>query len=239
MGQKVHPHGMRLGIIKSWNSTWFANSKVFSKYLIGDFKIRKFLQTKLKKASISRIVIERLSKNIKVTIHTARPGIVIGKKGEDVEKLRDKISFMSGFPVQINISEVKKPELDSKLIADSISSQLERRIMFRRAMKRSVQNAMRQGAQGIKVEVSGRLGGTEIARREWYREGRVPLHTLRANIEYSLSEARTTYGIIGVKVWVFKGEILDGMKNLDSIQKGTKTEKKTNYSLVNILNNRR
>ncbi|CAL4043534.1 30S ribosomal protein S3 [Buchnera aphidicola (Takecallis arundicolens)] len=226
MGQKVHPHGMRLGIIKTWNSTWFAQKKEFCEYLYSDFKIRAFLNTKLKKASVSRIVIERPAKSVRVTIYTSRPGIVIGKKGEDVEKLRLIVAGMTGFPTQINISEVKKPELDAKLIADNITMQLERRIMFRRAMKRAVQNAMRQGAKGIKVEVSGRLGGTEIARREWYREGRVPLHTLRANIEYSLSEAHTTYGIIGVKVWVFKGEILDGMQFLKNENKSFLHEKR-------------
>ncbi|CAL4043425.1 30S ribosomal protein S3 [Buchnera aphidicola (Phyllaphis fagi)] len=227
MGQKVHPHGMRLGIIKYWNSTWFANSKKFSEYLYSDFKIRQFLNKKLNKASISRIIIDRISKNIRITIYTARPGIVIGKGGEDVEKLRSEIAIIAGVPAQINISEIKKPELDAKLIADNIASQLERRIMFRRAMKRAVQNAMKKGAKGIKVEVSGRLGGTEIARTEWYREGRVPLHTLRADIEYSLSEAHTTYGIIGVKVWVFKGEILDGMKILENSQQNIINKKKT------------
>ncbi|WP_343128136.1 30S ribosomal protein S3 [Buchnera aphidicola (Takecallis taiwana)] len=226
MGQKVHPHGMRLGIIKTWNSTWFAQKKEFSEYLNSDFKIRAFLNKKLNKASISRIVIERPAKSVRVTIYTSRPGIVIGKKGEDVEKLRLIVASMTGFPTQINIAEIKQPELDAKLIADNITMQLERRIMFRRAMKRAVQNAMRQGAKGIKVEVSGRLGGTEIARREWYREGRVPLHTLRANIEYSLSEAHTTYGIIGVKVWVFKGEILDGMQFLKNENKSFLNEKR-------------
>ncbi|WP_343182475.1 30S ribosomal protein S3 [Buchnera aphidicola] len=226
MGQKVHPHGMRLGIIKNWSSTWFAYKKEFASYLYSDFQIRSFLQKKLIKAAISRIVIERPAKSIRITIYTARPGIVIGKKGEDVEKLRFFIANMTGFPTQVNISEVKKPELDAKLIADNIAMQLERRIMFRRAMKRAVQNAMKYGAEGIKVEVSGRLGGTEIARREWYREGRVPLHTLRANIEYSLAEAYTTYGIIGVKVWVFKGEILDSVKFFNDENKMFFKEKK-------------
>ncbi|VFP81242.1 30S ribosomal protein S3 [Buchnera aphidicola (Cinara kochiana kochiana)] len=211
MGQKVHPNGMRLGIIRSWNSIWFASKKEFPDYIDNDFKVRSFIMKKLITASISKIIIERLSKSIKLTIYTARPGIVIGKKGEDVEKLRVEISKLTSVPAQINISEIRKPELDAKLVADNIASQLERRIMFRRAMKRSVQNAIRQGAKGIKVEISGRLGGVEIARREWYREGRVPLHTLRADIEYSTSEAHTTYGVIGVKVWIFKGEILDGM----------------------------
>lgn len=211
MGQKVHPNGMRLGIIKSWNSVWFSNSKDFSDNLNSDFQVRNFLKKELFKASVSRIVIERPAKSIRITIYTARPGIVIGKKGEDVEKLRSAIAIIAGVPAQINISEVRKPELDAKLVADNITSQLERRIMFRRAMKRAVQNAMRQGAKGIKVEISGRLGGAEIARKEWYREGRVPLHTLRADVQYNASEAHTTYGIVGVKVWIFKGEILGGM----------------------------
>lgn len=211
MGQKVHPIGMRLGIVKPWNSTWYANSKEFADNLDSDFRLRQFLNKKLAKASISRITIERPAKTIRVTIHTARPGIVIGKKGEDIEKLRKAIGDIAQVPAQVNIAEVRKPELDAKLVADSIASQLERRIMFRRAMKRAVQNAMRVGAKGIRVQVSGRLGGAEIARTEWYREGRVPLHTLRADIDYSLSEAHTTYGIIGVKVWIFKGEILGGM----------------------------
>lgn len=219
MGQKVHPNGMRLGIIKKWNSVWFVNSKDFADYLDGDYKVRQFLMKKLIKASVSRIIIERPAKSIRVTIYTARPGIVIGKKGEDVEKLRIKIAQITGVPAQINISEVRKPELDAKLVSESITSQLERRVMFRRAMKRSVQNAMRQGAKGIKIEVSGRLGGAEIARREWYREGRVPLHTLRADIDYNISEAHTTYGVIGVKVWIFKGEILGGMSTVDNLEK--------------------
>uniref|UniRef100_A0A5K0WHE3 Small ribosomal subunit protein uS3c n=1 Tax=Nymphaea colorata TaxID=210225 RepID=A0A5K0WHE3_9MAGN len=219
MGQKVHPNGMRLGIIKKWNSVWFANSKDFADHLDSDYKVRQFLMKKLIKASISRIIIERPAKSIRVTIYTARPGIVIGKKGEDVEKLRIKIAKITGVPAQINISEVRKPELDAKLVSESITSQLERRVMFRRAMKRSVQNAMRQGAKGIKVEVSGRLGGAEIARREWYREGRVPLHTLRAEIDYNVSEAHTTYGVIGVKVWIFKGEILGGMSTVEKLEK--------------------
>lgn len=211
MGQKVHPNGIRLGIVKPWNSTWYANTKEFADNLDSDFKVRQFLIKELAKASVSRIVIERPAKSIRVTIHTARPGVVIGKKGEDVEKLRNYVSKLAGVPAQINIAEVRKPELDGQLVADSISSQLERRVMFRRAMKRAVQNAMRLGAKGIKVEVSGRLGGAEIARSEWYREGRVPLHTFRADIDYATSEASTTYGIIGVKVWIFKGEVLGGL----------------------------
>lgn len=215
MGQKVHPNGIRLGIVKPWNATWFANNKEYADFLHSDHEVRSFLAKELKNASVSRIVIERPAKSIRVTIHTARPGVVIGKKGEDVEKLRQRVSVLAGVPAQINISEVRKPELDGQLVADSISGQLERRVMFRRAMKRAVQNAMRLGAKGIKVEVSGRLGGAEIARTEWYREGRVPLHTLRADIDYATSEALTTYGIIGVKVWIFKGEILGGMEQAE------------------------
>jgi small subunit ribosomal protein S3 len=210
MGQKVHPNGIRLGISKPWVSTWYANTKDYSETLNSDHKVRQYLTKELKAASLSKIVIERPAKSIRVTLHTARPGVVIGKKGEDVEKLRLAVTKIAGVPAQINIAEVRKPELDAQLVADSISSQLERRVMFRRAMKRAVQNAMRIGAKGIKVEVSGRLGGAEIARSEWYREGRVPLHTLRADIDYATSEALTTYGIIGVKVWIFKGEILGG-----------------------------
>ncbi|ACQ68455.1 30S ribosomal protein S3 [Candidatus Williamhamiltonella defendens] len=208
MGQKVHPKIIRLGIIKYWLSTWYANTKEFAENLQGDFKVRQFLTKELSKASISHVVIERPPKSIRVTIYTARPGIVIGKKGEDVEKLRKRVALIAGVPAQINTYEIRKPELDPKLVADGITSQLERRVMFRRAMKRAVQNTMRAGAKGIKVEVSGRLGGAEIARTEWYREGRVPLHTLRADIDYDTSEAHTTYGVIGVKVWIFKGEIL-------------------------------
>ena len=210
MGQKVHPTGIRLGIVKKHTSTWYANPKQYSGYLLTDLKVRDYLFEKLKAASVSRIEIERPAENARITIKTARPGIVIGKKGEDVEKLRRDLSQMMGVPVHVNIEEVRKPELDAKLVADSIASQLERRVMFRRAMKRAVQNAMRLGAKGIKVQVSGRLGGAEIARTEWYREGRVPLHTLRADIDYSTARAETTYGTIGVKVWIFKGEILDG-----------------------------
>ncbi len=218
MGQKVHPNGIRLGICKPWNSTWFANSQDFADNLDGDFKVRQFLTKELSKASVSRIVIERPAKSIRVTIHTARPGIVIGKKGEDVEKLRARVALLAGVPAQINIAEVRKPELDAQLVSDSIASQLERRVMFRRAMKRAVQNAMRLGAKGIKVEVSGRLGGAEIARTEWYREGRVPLHTLRADIDYATSSAHTTYGVIGIKVWIFKGEVLGGMPAVNAVE---------------------
>ncbi|ASK77995.1 30S ribosomal protein S3 [Paraphotobacterium marinum] len=218
MGQKVHPNGIRLGIVKPWDTTWYAGSQDFASNLDSDFKVRKFLMKELSKASVSRIVIERPAKSIRVTVHTARPGIVIGKKGEDVEKLRLGVAKIAGVPAQINISEVRKPELDAQLVGDSIASQLERRVMFRRACKRATQNAMRLGAKGIKVEVSGRLGGAEIARSEWYREGRVPLHTLRADIDYATSSAHTQYGVIGVKVWIFKGEILGGMPTTQDTQ---------------------
>lgn len=218
MGQKVHPNGIRLGIIKSWSSIWYAGTKEFADNLDSDFKVRQFLFKELSQASISRIVIERPAKSIRVTIYTARPGIVIGKKGEDVEKLRKVVADITNVPAQVNIAEVRKPELDAKLVASGISSQLERRILFRRAIKRAVQNAMRLGAKGIKVEVSGRLGGAEIARTEWYREGRVPLHTLRADIDYSISEAYTNYGVIGVKVWIFKGEIFSNMAVIEQLE---------------------
>lgn len=208
MGQKVNPIGIRLGITKPYSSVWYASTANFPANIKSDFAVRKYLTTELKNASVSKIIIDRPAKSIRVTIHTARPGIVIGKKGEDVEKLRKKITDIAGVPAQVNISEIRKPDLDAKLVADSIASQLERRVMFRRAMKKAIQNAMRVGAKGIKVEVSGRLGGAEIARSEWLREGRVPLHTLRADIDYALSEAVTTYGVIGVKVWIFKGEVL-------------------------------
>jgi small subunit ribosomal protein S3 len=209
MGHKVHPTGFRLGISKDWNSKWFAGKREYAAYLGADLKVRELLKKKLAQAGISKILIERPAKTARVTIHTARPGVVIGKKGEDIEKLRKEVSAMMGVPAHINVTEVRKPELDAQLVAESIAQQLERRIMFRRAMKRSVQNAMRLGALGIKVNVGGRLNGAEIARSEWYREGRVPLHTLRADIDYGFAEAKTTYGIIGVKVWVYKGEIFD------------------------------
>lgn len=215
MGQKVHPTGIRLGIVKKHTSTWYASPKNFGDYLLKDIKVREFLSEKLKAASVSRIEIERPAENARITIKTARPGIVIGKKGEDVEKLRKDVAQIMGVPVHINIEEIRKPELDAKLVAESIASQLERRVMFRRAMKRAVQNAMRLGAKGIKVQVSGRLGGAEIARTEWYREGRVPLHTLRADIDYSIARAETTYGTIGVKVWIFKGEVLGGVEPVE------------------------
>jgi small subunit ribosomal protein S3 len=209
MGHKVNPIGIRLGIAKDWNSKWFANKREYAQYLGADLKVRELLKKKLAQAGISKILIERPAKTARVTIHTARPGVVIGKKGEDIEKLRKEVSQVMGVPAHINVTEVRKPELDAQLVAESIAQQLERRIMFRRAMKRSVQNAMRLGALGIKVNVGGRLNGAEIARSEWYREGRVPLHTLRADIDYGFAEAKTTYGIIGVKVWVYKGEIFD------------------------------
>ncbi|MBV1922372.1 MAG: 30S ribosomal protein S3 [Pseudomonadales bacterium] len=215
MGQKVHPTGIRLGIVKKHASTWYASPKNYAEYLLTDLQVREYLLNRLKAASVSRIEIERPAENARITIKTARPGIVIGKRGEDVEKLRKEVSKRMGVPVHINIEEIRKPELDAKLVADSVASQLERRVMFRRAMKRAVQNAMRIGAQGIKVSVAGRLGGAEIARTEWYREGRVPLHTLRADIDYASVRAETTYGTIGVKVWIFKGEILEGMEPVE------------------------
>jgi small subunit ribosomal protein S3 len=208
MGQKVHPTGIRLGIVKKHTSTWYAEGKRYSENLLVDLEVREYIKKRLAAASVSRVEIERPAQTAKVTVFTARPGIVIGKKGEDVETLRSELARRMGVPVQVNIEEIRKPDLDAKLVADSVAAQLERRVMFRRAMKRAVQNAMRQGAEGIKIQVGGRLGGAEIARSEWYREGRVPLHTLRADIDYSTAEANTTYGIIGIKVWVFKGEIL-------------------------------
>lgn len=208
MGQKVHPIGIRLGIVKHWSSTWYAEGGEYAENLYTDITVRDFIRNKLSHASVSRIHIERPAKNARIVIHTARPGIVIGKKGEDIEALRLQISRMMRIPVHISVEEIRKPELDAYLVAESVANQLERRIMFRRAMRRAVTNAMRLGAEGIKVRVSGRLNGAEIARSEWYREGRVPLHTLRADIDYGFAEARTTYGSIGVKTWIFKGEIL-------------------------------
>jgi small subunit ribosomal protein S3 len=209
MGHKVHPVGIRLGIAKDWNSKWYADKRKYADYLAGDLKVREMLRKKLAQAGISKILIERPADTARVTIHTARPGVVIGKRGEDIEKLRKEVSDVLGVPAHINVTEVRKPELDAQLVAESIAQQLERRIMFRRAMKRAVTSAMRLGALGIKVNVAGRLNGAEIARSEWYREGRVPLHTLRADIDYGFAEASTTYGVIGVKVWVYKGEIFD------------------------------
>jgi len=208
MGQKINPTGFRLSVLKNWSSRWYTNTKKFSDFLNEDISVRQYLQKKLAHASVGSIIIERPSKNAKITIHTSRPGVVIGKKGEDIEILRRDVEKLMNVPVHINIEEIRKPEIDAQLIAASITQQLEKRIMFRRAMKRAIQNAMRLGAQGIKIMSSGRLNGIEIARTEWYREGRVPLHTLRAEVDYGTSEAKTTYGIIGVKVWVFKGEQL-------------------------------
>ncbi len=207
MGQKVHPIGIRLGIIKSWTSTWYAERREYADNLHRDIAARHYINEELKAAAISRIDIERPARTARVTIHSARPGVIIGKKGGDVEKLRASIGKILGVPTHVNIAEVKKPEMDAILVAASIAQQLERRVMFRRAMKRAVQNALRAGAEGIRVSVSGRLGGAEIARTEWYREGRVPLHTLRADIDYGTASAHTTYGVIGIKVWIFKGEI--------------------------------
>src|SRR5512142_1270213 len=208
MGQKIHPTGFRLAVNRNWGSRWFANKKHYAPTLAEDIKVREYLKKKLGHASVGRVTIERPAKNARITIHSARPGVVIGKKGEDIETLRSDLRRMMGSDVGLNIEEIRKPEIDAQLVADSIAQQLEKRIMFRRAMKRAMQNAMRLGAQGIKIMCSGRLNGIEIARTEWYREGRVPLHTLRADIDYGFSEARTTYGVIGIKVWVFKGEVM-------------------------------
>ncbi|MEK6595177.1 MAG: 30S ribosomal protein S3 [Pseudomonadota bacterium] len=208
MGQKIHPTGFRLSVQRNWLSKWYANSNNFATMLNEDIKVRTFLSDRLKNASVGKILIERPSKNARITIFSSRPGVVIGKKGEDIEVLRAELQKRMGVPVHVNIEEIRKPELDAQLIADNIAQQLEKRIMFRRAMKRAMQNAMRLGAQGIKIMSSGRLNGIEIARTEWYREGRVPLHTLRADLDYGTSEAKTTYGIIGIKVWIFKGEVL-------------------------------
>ncbi len=210
MGHKIHPTGIRLGIVKDWTSKWYADSKHFPDLLNTDMQVRAFLRKRLAQASVSRIQIDRPANNAHITIHTARPGVVIGKKGEDIDKLRKEVSDLMGVPVHLSIEEIRKPELDAQLVAESITQQLEKRIMFRRAMKRAVQNSMRLGAGGIKVNIAGRLNGAEIARSEWYREGRVPLHTLRADIDYGFAEARTTYGVLGVKVWIFKGEIFPG-----------------------------
>jgi small subunit ribosomal protein S3 len=220
MGQKVHPTGIRLGIVKDWTSKWYADSKHYADLLNNDLMVREFLKKKLSQASVSRIQIDRPANNAHITVHTARPGLVIGKKGEDIDALRAEVSAMMGIPVHMSIEEIRKPELDAQLVAESIAQQLERRVMFRRAMKRSVQNAMRLGAEGIKVNIGGRLNGAEIARSEWYREGRVPLHTLRADIDYGFAEANTTYGIIGVKVWVFKGEVYGDGEEVETETKG-------------------
>jgi small subunit ribosomal protein S3 len=208
MGQKIHPTGFRLSVTRDWTSRWYATSKAFPQMLKEDLEVRAYLRKKLAHASVGRVIIERPAKNARVTVYSARPGVVIGKKGEDIENLKLDLQRRMGVPVHVNIEEIRKPETDAQLIADSIAQQLEKRIMFRRAMKRAMQNAMRLGAQGIKIMSSGRLNGAEIARTEWYREGRVPLHTLRADIDYGTSEAKTTYGVIGIKVWVFKGEMV-------------------------------
>ena len=209
MGQKVHPIGFRLGITKQHTSNWYAEKSQYTENLLKDIEVRKHLHSQLSHASVSRIEIERTADNSRVVIHTARPGVVIGKKGEDIDRMTEEITKMMKIPVTLSIQEIRKPDLDAKLLADNVAQQLERRVMFRRAMKRAVQNAMRQGALGVKIRVAGRLGGAEIARAEWHKEGRVPLHTLRADVDYGLSEAKTTYGIIGVKAWVFRGEVLD------------------------------
>ncbi|MEK7796088.1 MAG: 30S ribosomal protein S3, partial [Pseudomonadota bacterium] len=209
MGQKVNPIGFRLGVNRDWTARWYSGTRNYAEHLISDLRLREFIKNKLKSAAVSLIVIERPAQNISITVHTARPGIVIGKKGEDIERLRQELTRMAGRPVQLAVEEVRQPELDAQLVAENIAQQLEKRIMFRRAMKRAVQNALRLRAQGIKIMVAGRLNGSEIARTEWYREGRVPLHTLRANIDYGTAEAHTTYGKIGVKVWIFKGEVFD------------------------------
>jgi small subunit ribosomal protein S3 len=208
MGQKINPIGFRLALNRNWSSRWYANNKHFPTMLLEDIRVREFLKKKLAHAAVSKVIIERPAKNARITVHSARPGVVIGKKGEDIESLKVELQKMMGVPVHVNIEEVRKPEVDAQLIADSISQQLAKRIMFRRAMKRAITNAMRLGAQGIKIASSGRLNGVEIARYEWYREGRVPLHTLRAEIDYGVSEAKTSYGVIGIKVWVFKGEVM-------------------------------
>ncbi len=209
MGQKVIPTGFRLGVIKDWNARWYAGGTQYAQHLTDDLKVREYLKKRLANAAVSRVVIERPAQNMNITVYTARPGIVIGKKGEDIERLRGEIRKLTGLPVQVSIEEVRKPELDATLVAENIAQQLEKRIMFRRAMKRAVTNTMRLGAKGVKVMVAGRLNGAEIARTEWAREGRVPLHTLRADIDYGFAEASTTYGVIGVKVWIFKGEIFE------------------------------
>ena len=217
MGQKIHPTGFRLAVTRNWSSRWFADDKAFGSMLAEDIRVREYLKKKLKSASVGRVIIERPAKNARITVYSARPGVVIGKRGEDIESLKADLQRLMGVPVHVNIEEIRKPETDAQLIADSISQQLEKRIMFRRAMKRAMQNAMRLGAQGIKIMSSGRLNGIEIARTEWYREGRVPLHTLRADIDYGFSEAKTTYGIIGVKVWVYKGDTL-GRNDLPAVE---------------------
>ena len=241
MGQKIHPTGFRLSVQKNWTSKWYANSRAFPEMLNEDIKVREYLARKLSHASVGKVVIERPSKNARITIYSSRPGVVIGKKGEDIDILRAELQKRVGVPVHVNIEEIRKPEIDAQLIADNIAQQLVKRIMFRRAMKRAIQNAMRLGAQGIKIMSSGRLNGIEIARSEWYREGRVPLHTLRADLQYGTAAANTTYGVIGIKVWVFKGELLgksDG--NMPSVTAGAgidaekkRTHKKAKPTVIN------
>jgi len=222
MGQKVHPTGIRLGIVKDWTSKWYADSKDYADFLNTDLQVRDFLKKQLSQASVSRIQIDRPAKNAHITIHTARPGVVIGKKGEDIDRLRKEVSEKMGIPVHISIEEIRKPELDAQLVAESVAGQLERRIMFRRAMKRAVQTSMRLGAEGIRINIAGRLNGAEIARSEWYREGRVPLHTLRADIDYGFAEAKTTYGVLGVKVWIFKGEVFAGQEAREPVTRAAR-----------------
>ncbi|MCR9276330.1 MAG: 30S ribosomal protein S3 [Pseudomonadaceae bacterium] len=224
MGQKVHPTGIRLGIVKDHTSVWYADKKTYPKYLLSDLEIRDFLRQRLAQASVSRIEIERPAQTARISIYTARPGIVIGKKGEDVERLRRELSARMKMPVHVNIEEIRKPELDALLVAQNVAQQLERRVQFRRAMRRVIQNATRLGAQGIKVRVAGRLGGAEIARNEVYHEGRVPLHTLRADIDYATWEAQTTYGVIGIKVWIFKGEVIGGQDDNAAAQGSAGTQ---------------
>jgi len=219
MGQKVHPTGIRLGIVKDWTSKWYADTRDYADLLNNDLEVRDFLKKRLSQASVSRIQIDRPAKNAHITIHTARPGVVIGKKGEDIDRLRKEVAGKMGIPVHISIEEIRKPELDAQLVAENIAGQLERRIMFRRAMKRAVQTSMRLGAEGVRINIAGRLNGAEIARSEWHREGRVPLHTLRADIDYGLAEAKTTYGVLGVKVWIFKGEVFADQEAEEAVSK--------------------
>lgn len=226
MGQKVHPIGIRLGIVKDWTSKWYAEGRHYADMLNSDLGIRAFLKDRLSQASVSRIQIDRPAKNVNITVHTARPGLVIGQKGKDIDDLRAEVSKRMGVPVHISIEEIRKPELDAQLVAESIAQQLERRVLFRRAMKRAVQNSMRIGAGGIKVNIAGRLNGAEIARGEWYREGRVPLHTLRADIDYGFAEANTTYGVIGVKVWIFKGEVFGDEEQVEATEARPKAARK-------------
>lgn len=226
MGQKVHPHGIRLGIVKDWSARWYASSKDFAQTLTYDLKIRKFLNERLAQAGVSHIHIDRPAKNARITVHVARPGVIIGKSGREIDHIREELARLIHVPVHINIEEVRKPELDAGLVAQSIAQQIERRVMFRRAMKRAVTATMRLGAKGIKVTVAGRLGGAEIARTEWYREGRVPLHTLRADIDYGVAESFTPYGLIGVKVWICRGELLEAKDAADAHSKSAKEEKR-------------